>query len=181
MNKTFAAATVAASLAVGGLAGAALGAPGVASATGPAATDGAGPVQDALSGLVDDGTITQAQADAVEAALHDARPGRGMHGFRHGGHGVVADALGVTEDELRTALADGQSVADVAAAQGVEVQTVVDAVIADLEARLDGRVETGAMTQERADEVLAEADERVAAFVEGELPAFGGGHRRGGR
>ncbi len=37
------------------------------------------------------------------------------------------------------------------------------------------------MTQERVDEVLAEAEERVTAFIEGEAPAFGGGHRRGGR
>lgn len=187
MNKTFAAGTLAASLAVGGLAGAALGAPGVAGATdltssaAATATDGAGWVQDALSGLVGDGTITQGQADAVETALEHARPERQGHGFRHLGHGTVADALGLTEDELRDALAEGQSVSDVAAAQGVEVQAVVDAVIADLEARLADRVEAGHLTQDRADEVLAGAQERVTAFVEGEAPAFGGGHRRGGR
>lgn len=184
MNKTIAAATMAASLAVGGLAGAALGAPGVAGATdltssGVAA--GAGWVQDALSGLVGDETITQEQADAVETALEEARPHREMRGFRHLGHGVVAEALGVTEDELRTALRDGQTVADVAEEQGVDVQVVVDAVIADLEARLAERVEAGHMTQERADEVRAEATERVPAFVEGEVRGLGGGHRRGGR
>ncbi len=142
MKKTFAAATLAASLAVGGLAGATLGAPGVAGATGSSvattASNRAGWVQDALSGLVGDGTITQAQADAVEAALDDARPERGAHRFGHLGHGAVADALGVTQDELRAALRDGQTVAEVAEAQGVDVQTVVDAVIADLEDRLGG-------------------------------------------
>jgi hypothetical protein len=187
MNKTFAAAAMAASLTVGGLAGAAIGVPGIAGATDlttgavDTASRGAGWVQDALSGLVGDGTITQEQADAVETALQDARPERQGHGFRHLGDGTVADALGMTEDELRDALAGGPSVSDVAAAQGVEVQAVVEAVIADLEARLADRVEAGHITQDRADELLAGAEERVTAFIEGETPASGGGHRRGGR
>lgn len=187
MNKTFAAAAMAASLAAGGLAGVAIGAPGVAGATDltagavDTASRGAGWVQDALAGLVGDETITQEQADAVEAALRDARPDRAQRGFRHLGHGVVADALGLTQEELHDALADGQTVADVAESQGVDVQTVIDAVVADLEARLAERVEAGDVTQERADEVLAEAAERASDFVDGDRPAFGGGHRRGGR
>ena len=40
---------------------------------------------------------------------------------------TAAEALGITEDELRTALEDGQSIAQVAEADGVDVQTVIDA------------------------------------------------------
>lgn len=187
MNKTIAAAAVSASLAVGGLAGAALGAPTFAGAAGYASTavttasDGAGWVQDALAGLVGDGTITQEQADAVETALQEARPERRGHHLHHIGRGVVADALGISEDELHTALRDGQTIADVAEAQGVEVQAVIDAVLTDLEERLGERVADGDLTQERLDEILAEAAERLPDVIEGEAPAFGGGHRRGGR
>lgn len=186
-KKSIAAATVAASLAIGGLAGAALGTPGVAGAielAGSAATTpaaGGGWVQDALTGLVEDGTITQEQADAVEAAFDEARPANpGRHGLRHLGLEVAADALGMSEDDLRAALRDGQTIAEVAEAAGVDVQTVVDAVVADIEARLAERVEAGDLTQERADEMVADAADRVPELLERELPGFGGRHHPGG-
>ena len=182
MNRTIAAAVVAGSLAAGGLAGAALGAPGIAGAAGvtrAAAVDGAGWVQDALAGLVTDGTITQEQSDAVAAALDEARPERGGgHGGRH--HiplDAVSEALGVTEGELRTSLRDGRTVAEVAEAQGVELQVVVDAALDALRTRLAERVEAGHITQERADERIAQATERLPQLFAGELRADGPGRR----
>ncbi len=182
MNRTIAAAVVAGSLAAGGLTGAALGAPGIAgaaSAASAAAVDGAGWVQDALAGLVTDGTITQEQADAVATALDEARPERGGdHGGRH--HiplDAVSEALGVTEDELRTSLRDGQTVAEVAEAEGVELQVVVDAAHDALRTRLAERVEAGDITQERADERIAQATERLPQLFAGELRSDGPGRR----
>lgn len=187
MNRTIAAAVVAGSLAAGGLAGAALGAPGIAGAgagaaevTAAAAIDGAGWVQDALAGLVTDGTITQEQSDAVAAALEEARP---EHGPGHGGRhhiplDAVSEALGVTEDDLRTSLRDGQTVAEVAEAEGVELQVVVDAALDALRTRLAERVEAGDITQERADERIAQATERLPQVFAGEL-RFDGPGRRG--
>ena len=183
MHKTIAAAVVAGSLAVGGLTGAALGAPGIAGATDlatAAAGDGAGWVRDALAGLVTDGTIDQEQADAVAAALEEARPERGER--RGMGHPLaldaVSDALGVTEEELRTSLREGRTIADVAEAQGVELQAVVDAALEALEGRLAERVAAGHITQERADERIAEATERLPEVFSGEL-RFDGPGRRG--
>lgn len=185
MNKSFAAAALAASLALGGLTGAALGTPGLAGAADAAAStavtdrDGAGWVQDALASLVSDGTITQAQADAVAATLEEARPERGPR-RRH--LAVVAEALGLTEDEVRTALQDGQTIAQLAEAQGMDVQAVVGAMLAELEARLAERVAAGDLTQEEADEKLAGAEEHLTAVAEGEARPFHGGHgRRRGR
>ena len=43
---------------------------------------------DALAPLVQDGTITQAQADAVTKALQDAKP-QGGHGGPGGDHGAA--------------------------------------------------------------------------------------------
>jgi hypothetical protein len=176
MRRSIAAATVAASLAVGGLAGATLGGPSLAGAVGGTATGAVGWVEDALSGLVDDGTITQEQADAVETALEDARPeGRFGHRFGFGlGSSVVADTLDMTVEELRAALEDGTTIADLAEDRGVEVGTIVEAVVTELEERLAAHVADGDLTQEEADEMLANARERITAHLNGELPAFDG-------
>lgn len=184
MRKTIAAATVAASLTAGTFAGAALGAPviaGAADATGEAA----GWVQEALDGLVDDGTITEGQADAVETALEEARPERGPgRRFAHRAHvalSAAADALGISETELRDALAEGRTMAEVADAQGVDVQSVVDALVAEKQARIADAVADGRLTQDQADEILAEVVERVTARVNGERPEPGFHGPRGPR
>ena len=177
MKRTITAATVAASLAVGGLAGTVLGTPVVAGAA-EAATGAAGWVQGALQGLVDDGTITEAQSEAVATALEDARPERwsGHHGVgHHVALATMAEALGVTEDELRTALVDGRTVAEVAGDRGVDVQVVIDAVVAEVRERVDERAAAGDLTAERADDVVADAEERATAFVNGDGPALRGG------
>lgn len=182
MKKSIAAASVTASLAVGGLFGAVLGVPGLAAAE--TATGAVSWVDEALAGLVDDGTIDQDQADAVEAALDEARPERSSMRHRGGfGHhvdpAVVAEVLGVSEDEVAAALEDDRTIADLAAEQGVEVPVVVDAIVTAKQEHLDRRVAEGDLTQERADEMLAGAEERVTALVEGERPTLGRGGRHG--
>src|SRR4051812_38643041 len=63
--------------------------------------DGSGWVKDVLSGLVDKGTLTQDQADAVADALKDARPEH-LHGPFFGASLLddAAGAIGVDDDEL---------------------------------------------------------------------------------
>jgi hypothetical protein len=171
LRKTITAATVVASIAAGGVAGAVIGAPTIAGA-GETATGAAGWVRDALSGLVEDGTIDQGQADAVATALEEARPERSLrhpHLRHHLGLEGVAESLGMTQEELRDALRDGRTVADVAGERGVDVQVVVDAIVAAQRARVDEAVAAGELTQERADEILGGAEERATALVEGEL------------
>jgi uncharacterized protein YidB (DUF937 family) len=173
MRKFIAAVAVATSVAAGGLVGGVFGAPMAGAAQ--TATSAVGWVQTALSGLVDDGTITQQQADAVGAALQEARPerGPGHHGPMH--LDTVAEALGMTPEELRTALDGDQTIAEIAAGKGVDVQTVIDAIVADHAARIDEKVAAGRLTQEEADAKRAAATERATAMVNGEMPAFRGG------
>ena len=72
----------------------------------------------------------------------------------------------MTEDELREALeADDTSLADVAGEQGVEVDELVDALVAAAQERIAQAVEEGDLTQEQADERLADLEERVTARV----------------
>jgi len=87
---------------------------------------------------------------------------------------AAAKALGTTAEELRTALAGGQSIAEVAATKGVAVQTVIAAIVAENKTRLDEAVAAGKITQTQADERLADTTERVTAMVNGEAPVHGG-------
>ena len=123
-----------------------------------------------LDALVVDGTITQVQEDAILSGIESARPatgagdsdgdhagrgpgmdGRGDHGgpgMGGRGHGfglgggidAAATALGVTKDELKTELGAGKTIADIATAKGVVVQTVIDAIVAAETTELTQRV-----------------------------------------
>ncbi|MFZ5872310.1 MAG: hypothetical protein ACOYXW_17510 [Actinomycetota bacterium] len=139
-------------------------------------------IKDALAGLVGDGTISQEQADAVAATLAEEAP-VGMQGPGHHGQmlalDAAADALGMTADELRGALRDGQTLAEVAEARGVEVQTLVDALVAEATDRLEAAVADGRISQERADEILADLPDRIAERVQQGMPMGGDGFGRG--
>lgn len=78
---------------------------------------------------------------------------------------VAATALGMTEADLMTELKDGKSIADVASAKGVEVDTVIDALYADMKAHIDAHVSEGKLTQEQADARLADAKTRISTMV----------------
>lgn len=191
MRKTVAAAAMAASLTVGGAAGVALFTPALSGAqTDDTSTEtetetdrpvATARITEALGPLVADGTITQAQADAVAAHLAAQLPmrHRGGFGMRAGFGEEVAEALGLTTDELRTRLRDGESLADVAEAEGVDVQAVVDAIVAGHQVRLDEAVADGRITQEQADERAADLEEHAEAIVEGTFEGRMGGHRPG--
>jgi polyhydroxyalkanoate synthesis regulator phasin len=138
-------------------------------------------IKSALSGLVDDGSLTQEQADEVATTLSDAGLGHGGH---HGGDRIgletAADALGLTEAELRTALeSDGTSLADVAQAQGVDVGTLVDALVQAQQDRIAQAVEDGRLTQAEADQRLADLEARVTERVNSDDLILGH-HGRGG-
>jgi hypothetical protein len=148
-----------------------------AGSTKPSKTDWA---KSALDKLVADGTITQAQADKVLAALDAARPAKGGrgHGPGRGGFGkldAAASVLGMSAEELRTALQGGKSLATIAGEKGIAVAKVVDALVAELQTHLDEHVASGKNTQAEADQMLAGARARIEAFVNGTAPAGGPG------
>ena len=84
----------------------------------------------------------------------------GPHALR-----VAANAIGVDVQDLLTQLSDGSTVADVAGANSVDVQTVIDALVAEAEAHLDEKVADGDLTQAEADERLAEITDRITDMV----------------
>lgn len=137
-------------------------------------------VTDTLSKLVADGTITQQQADAVGQALAAARPQGGGRHHRGRGMGLsaAASAIGIDEPTLVNELRSGKTIAQVASDHGVDVQTVIDAIVADAKAHLAQEVADGRITQDQADQKAADLTARVTAKVNGQMPAgpAGGGH-----
>jgi hypothetical protein len=140
-------------------------------ATTDTADDSSTRLQEVLKPLVDDGTLTQAQLDKVVETLAAAGPmggaGRGDHGGGRGGAGlgVVATTLGMTEAEVRDAISNGQTLAQLAESKGSSAQTLIDAILADTKTHLDEEVAAGEHTQAEADAKLADATTRVTDFV----------------
>jgi polyhydroxyalkanoate synthesis regulator phasin len=145
-------------------------------------------LRESLEELVDAGTITAEQADAVAAHLVENRPERGESGERHGpgghrggagmfGRGVASEALtdllGIDGEELRTQLRAGATLAEIAADQGVAVQDVVDELVAEVTERVDNAVENGRIDQAEADEKLAEAEAKITDMVNNGRPERG--------
>lgn len=78
---------------------------------------------------------------------------------------LAAQTIGISPQDLRDGVKSGQSVAEVAQAHGVDPQTVVDAVVKDLDAKLDKAVTDGKITQERADRVSGRLPTRIENLV----------------
>lgn len=140
-------------------------------------------LRDLLQQLVDDGTLDDAQAEAVVELLIENRPerpgpgGPEGPGGRHRGPGfdgeVVAGLLGIEVGDLRTELRAGNSIADIATANDVDPQTVIDALLAEAEAHIDQMVDNGRLTPDEAAARLEQIAERIAAGVNGERPGRG--------
>lgn len=177
--------TIAAAGAVGlaGLVGAVAAAPAVSAAAistvSAAPTDRVEIIANALAGLVEDGTLTQEQADAVAEALDEQLPAHGPGGLGGPrGHGwalvkldVAAEELGLTEEELREQLRGGASLAEIAEDQGVDVDDLVNVIVEAAKKSLAAAVEDGRIDQERADELTANLEERIRTFVEEGVPS----------
>ncbi|MBI4933383.1 MAG: hypothetical protein HY828_05860 [Actinobacteria bacterium] len=141
-------------------------------------------LQEVLQPLVADGTLTQDQLDKVITALESAGPmgrpdgGRGDQGGRGGmGRGLdtVATLLGLTVDDLRTAIEGGQTIAQIAEANGSSAQAVIDALVAEVQAHFDEEVAAGEHTQEDADARIADATTRITDMVNNTQTAGPGG------
>ena len=119
-------------------------------------------LRELLQDLVDEGTITAGQADAVTDHLVENRPERRHHRRGPGRDGeVVAGLLGIDVETLRDELRSGNSLADIAAANDVDIQTVVDALVDEAAEHLELAVENGRLTDDEAADRLARIGERI--------------------
>ena len=135
-------------------------------------------LKDVLDNLVKDGTISQDQEDKIVAALkaaHEAnkaanaanatsQPRTPRLNAMKAAVQVAADKIGVTVEELKSAVQGGQSIADVAAAHNVAQADVEQAIVDAGNTKVDAAVTAGTLTQQQgqfAKNALPEAANRL--------------------
>ena len=146
---------------------------------------------------VAEGWLTEEQATRMKERTE---PGFGPHGMGKGfveprggfmGRGgdsivgLIAEELGLTVQELFAELQDGKTLGELASEKGLDVEAITAKHLAQVEENLNQAVEDGKITQNQADWMLQQAEERVPDMLdqtwEGRFPGgHPGGRRPGG-
>jgi hypothetical protein len=140
--------------------------------------------EDTDAGSEDDANDTEDDADAgggdAEGSEGDDDDGR-RRGCGGGGKYLIKEAatevLGISEDALIAGLQDGQSLAQVAEAQGMSVEDFRAALLENVTADLQARLDAGDITQAEFDEKVAELNANIDEIINTE---GGVRFRRGG-
>jgi polyhydroxyalkanoate synthesis regulator phasin len=148
--------------------------------------------EEVIGQAVEDGVLTQDQADRMLSRLEDGfgfgRMGRlgGPRGGRMGGFGFkgclpgnydwLAEQLGMTSDELQAELEAGKTIAELAEEKGVDLDA---ARIEAMKERIQQAVEDGTLTQEQADWLLEGLEQGFMPGTHGFDFGPPGGHFRG--
>jgi hypothetical protein len=85
----------------------------------------------------------------------------------------VAEALGLTPEELNGNLQAGDTLAEIAQNQNVPEDNVIDAIVAPYADQIKLQVRYGYLTQERADTLLETAREHASSLLEQNLSSTG--------
>jgi hypothetical protein len=111
---------------------------------------------------------------------HGRGPGGGGRGLSEAALEAAAEVLGMTADEVSSALQEGKTLPDLADEAGVDIADVHAAIqtvrIAEMRERIAQAVQNGTMTQEKADWLLEGLDK---GFTDGMGRGFGGRHKQG--
>jgi hypothetical protein len=97
--------------------------------------------------------------------------GRGGPGGPGGGHGIfverdqLAQFLGITAEQLRTE-SEGKSLAQVAQAHGKTRDQLIQFIISSAQTRLAADMQAGRLTQQQADQRLADLRSKVGEMVD---------------
>ncbi len=134
---------------------------------------------DRVRQLVRQGRITATQAAQMEQRINTGRMGRpGMHRWVHRRGGLMlsqaASYLGLTPQALLSRLAQGESPADIAKAQGKTPAGLEAALLEGVRQRIASDVKAGRLTQEQGRSMESRAAAHIHRFVVGGWPTDAG-------
>lgn len=109
-----------------------------------------------------------------------AHEGRGGPG-RGAGSDIITEQTGLTAEEIREQLQAGSTLAEIIEANGGDIDAVAATMIDAATEHISTAVEEGRMTQEQADERLAELEQKVTDRLNGTFEPGEHGPRRNGR
>jgi polyhydroxyalkanoate synthesis regulator phasin len=131
---------------------------------------------------VADGKLTQEEADRLKERVAEGHNLLPFHGFHHGpGHGLrlkvglieaTAEVLGVDESVVTEGLRNGDTLAEIANANGMETDAFKAALLANVKGKLDEKVADGDITQEQADNIYERLSNNIDDIVNHEPPDF---------
>ena len=143
--------------------------------------------QDMLAQMVKDGKLTQSQANAIKQKVqsHQACTGRGnflewgaiyssLRQYRSSIENQVAQGLHLTSAQLTTDLKNGQSLDQVAKAQGVSTSQLRTIVLNAVQSAANQAVKDGNLTQTQASDLM-QALQRQPGILDRILGQSGGG------
>jgi hypothetical protein len=137
-------------------------------------------LQNRVDAAVAAGRLTKAEGDALKARIaSDEVPiflgGGHRGGFGHGADlAAAASYLGLTEAELRTQLAGGKNLAQIAGDRGKSVDGLIQALVDSATKELEAAVAAGRLTEAQKQAILTDLKARITDRVNGTIPAFHG-------
>jgi len=138
--------------------------------------------------------MTAVAKDDISKLVNNPLPmpfGKGGRGPGHGGMpglgigrvraslDTVAKALGMSTADLRTALATGQSVADIAKSKNVDINTVIDTLVNDATTTIDQAVKAGHLNQDQATKMKSKLRDKITKALNKTHSDGGGRFGRG--
>ncbi|MDE2891584.1 MAG: hypothetical protein OXN86_03640 [Chloroflexota bacterium] len=78
---------------------------------------------------------------------------------------ALGGLVGTDADGLKAALGDGKTLAEIAQENGIEAQSVIDALVEKANERIDAAVEAGKLTAEKGETRKSEAVTRIEDLV----------------
>ncbi len=146
-------------------------------------------------GTIGLGVVGSAQAQPIKSssvtALNTSAPSSNVAqqaaGMRGGPQGqskdvaAIASVLKLTEAELKTQVQSGKTLAQIATAQSVSVQSVINVLVAGMQAHIAEELASGEITQAQATTKLASVTAKATERVNSVQPARGEGKGPRGR
>ena len=146
-------------------------------------------LDDKVAALVEAGRLESDQVEDFKATAeqrvrdwlagsYEGRRGKSrgrVVGKANGLISIVSEQTGVSVDDVRAKLSEGNSLADVVEEAEGDLTEVTDAAMDAFESRLAAAIENGRLTSDKADELRESMRERIESALE----ADGGAHMKG--